>query len=104
PALVIEQGRHPVLDELLGSNFVPNDVELGGGSDGATERRSDEETERRRDEEPLPSLRRSVAPSLALITGPNMAGKSTFIRQTALIVLLAHAGSFVPADRAVIGV
>jgi DNA mismatch repair protein MutS len=81
PVLQIEQGRHPVLDELLGSNFVPNDLDLGGeGPSGGG------------------------AATLALITGPNMAGKSTFIRQTALIVLLAHAGSFVPADRAVLGV
>jgi DNA mismatch repair protein MutS len=74
PVLRIEQGRHPVLDELLEGTFVPNDVALGG--DQAT---------------------------LALITGPNMAGKSTFIRQVALITLLAHAGGFVPADKAHIG-
>lgn len=78
PVLTIHGGRHPVLDESLGSNFVPNDTELGGqtGDD---------------------------APRLALITGPNMAGKSTYIRQTALLCLLAHAGSFIPADRATIG-
>lgn len=75
PVLHVEQGRHPVLESILADGFVPNDVSLGGGS-----------------------------PSLALITGPNMAGKSTFIRQTALIVLLAHAGSFVPAGAARIGV
>ncbi len=74
PCLDIRQGRHPVLDRTLAERFVPNDCLLG--SDGAT---------------------------LALITGPNMAGKSTYIRQTALIVLLAHAGSFVPADAASIG-
>ncbi len=73
PTLTIEGGRHPVLDELLGDQFVPNDVTLG---DPAT---------------------------LALITGPNMAGKSTYIRQAALITLLAHTGSFVPADAATIG-
>jgi DNA mismatch repair protein MutS len=78
--LVVHAGRHPVLDESLGSNFVPNDVELGRGSDA------------------------NPAARLALITGPNMAGKSTFIRQTALITLLAHTGSFVPADRATVGV
>ncbi len=79
PALRIRQGRHPVLDDILGSQFVPNDVALGvlAGED--------------------------AAPSLALITGPNMAGKSTFIRQTALLVLLAHAGSFIPAEAATIG-
>jgi len=74
PALEIEQGRHPVLESILTDGFVPNDLSLGG-----------------------------TATALALITGPNMAGKSTFIRQTALIALLAHAGSFVPAARARIG-
>ncbi len=79
PVLDIRQGRHPVLDERLGENFVPNDCELGN-VEGA--------------EEPY---------SLALITGPNMAGKSTYIRQNALIVLLAHVGCFVPAESATIG-
>ena len=73
PVMQITGGRHPVLDELLGDQFVPNDVEF--------------ETNR----------------TLALITGPNMAGKSTYIRQAALITLLAHTGSFVPADAATIG-
>src|SRR5207237_5766980 len=50
-----------------------------------------------------PNSQPPTSPSLALITGPNMAGKSTFIRQVALIALLAHSGSFVPADRATIG-
>lgn len=81
PAMSIHAGRHPVLDELLSGSFVPNDTELG--SDGS------------------PST--PAAAALALITGPNMAGKSTYIRQTALIALLAHTGSFVPADRATIG-
>ena len=85
PVLCVTQGRHPVLDELLGDSFVPNDVELG-----AVQR--DSETARQR------------PASLSLITGPNMAGKSTFIRQAALLVLLAHAGSFVPAGSATIGV
>ncbi|MCC6659960.1 MAG: DNA mismatch repair protein MutS [Phycisphaerales bacterium] len=80
PVLSIVQGRHPVLDELLGDSFVPNDAALSAPGAGA------------------------AGASLALITGPNMAGKSTFIRQAALLVLLAHAGSFVPAGSAVIGV
>ena len=75
--LEITAGRHPVLDDLLRDRFVPNDTELGTPAQPAT---------------------------LALITGPNMAGKSTYIRQTALIVLLAHMGSFVPAERATVGV
>ena len=74
--LVIENGRHPVVERIIGRHaFVPNDCRLS--PDGAR---------------------------LAIVTGPNMAGKSTYIRQVALIVLLAHAGSFVPADRAEIGV
>ena len=79
--LNIEAGRHPVVEAALsGQNamrFTPNDAKLSGdAADG---------------------------PRLALITGPNMAGKSTYLRQTALIILLAQAGSFVPAKRAQIG-
>ncbi len=78
PLLDIRQGRHPVLDRTLAERFVPNDVVLGNADEKG-------------------------AATLALITGPNMAGKSTYIRQVALIVLLAHAGSFVPAAGATIG-
>lgn len=86
PVLSITAGRHPVLDEALDTRFVPNDCALGAPAhDQATD-----------DDQP--------APPLALITGPNMAGKSTYIRQVALIALLAHAGSFVPAEAATIGV
>ncbi len=81
PGLEITAGRHPVLEVVLGPNFVPNDVTLNA----------------RAPDNP------ADAATLALITGPNMAGKSTFIRQTALLVLLAHTGSFIPAERAVIG-
>ena len=76
PVLEIEEGRHPVLDRLLKEDFVPNDTRLGTSDAPAT---------------------------LGLITGPNMAGKSTYIRQVALITLLAHAGSWVPAKSARIG-
>ena len=72
----IVDGRHPSLEMVLGPNeFVPNSVDIG---DGGT--------------------------SLIIVTGPNMAGKSTFMRQAALIVLLAQMGSFVPAKSAEIGV
>ncbi|MCB9844492.1 MAG: DNA mismatch repair protein MutS [Phycisphaeraceae bacterium] len=80
--LEIHGGRHPVLERTLGSSFVPNDAALGIEDTGDAADRA----------------------RLGLITGPNMAGKSTYIRQVALIVLLAHAGSFVPADRATIGI
>ncbi len=76
PGIDIRDGRHPVLAETLETRFVPNDLTLA--TDG---------------EAPL-----------ALITGPNMAGKSTFIRQTALLVLLAQVGSFIPASKARIGI
>ena len=78
PILMIRDGRHPVLDILEPEGaFVPNDTELGGGlGQGKT---------------------------IALVTGPNMAGKSTYIRQTALLVLLAQTGSFIPAKEATIG-
>ena len=73
--LVIKDGRHPVLDQtLIDEKFVPNDTEL----DGETIR-------------------------MAIVTGPNMAGKSTYIRQVALIVLMAQIGSFVPAASAEVG-
>jgi DNA mismatch repair protein MutS len=87
PSLVIHAGRHPVLEDRLGRDFVPNDLELGVLEATWREWR-----------------RCGARAPLALITGPNMAGKSTFIRQTALITLLAHVGSYVPADRATIGV
>lgn len=72
----IEGGRHPVIEQaLVGTPFVPNDTLLNSGDH-----------------------------QLMLITGPNMAGKSTYIRQVALIVLMAQIGSFVPAGRARIGI
>ncbi|HEX8706889.1 MAG TPA: DNA mismatch repair protein MutS [Pyrinomonadaceae bacterium] len=76
PVLKVIAGRHPVLERLVREgSFVANDVELGGGT----------------------------ASQIALLTGPNMSGKSTYLRQTALIVLMAQTGAFVPADEAVIG-
>src|SRR5262249_11312395 len=75
PVLVVRDGRHPVLDQTLPpGTFVPNDVVMGP-EDG----------------------------SFLLITGPNMGGKSVYIRQAALLTLLAQVGSFVPARQATIG-
>jgi DNA mismatch repair protein MutS len=75
-AIAIKDGRHPVVERSLGEGrFVPNDTQLD-----------------------------SAGAQIVVLTGPNMAGKSTYLRQVALIVLLAQAGSFVPAASARIGV
>ena len=105
PVLAITGGRHPVLDLTLGEGFVPNDVSLGRRASVAERREGPAQPMGDgADGSPRPSPGGTAAATLALITGPNMAGKSTYIRQAALLTLLAHAGAFVPADRAVIGV
>jgi DNA mismatch repair protein MutS len=73
PVLMIEGGRHPVVERASRDPFIPND------------------------------LRFDDSRRMLIITGPNMGGKSTYMRQTALIVILAHIGCFVPARRAVLG-
>ena len=83
-SLIIVNGRHPVVESHLPSGeFIPNSVALSSeiSEEGSFE------------------LRQKL-PTFAIITGPNMAGKSTFLRQTALIVLLSQIGSYVPAEKA----
>ncbi|MCI0546553.1 MAG: DNA mismatch repair protein MutS, partial [Candidatus Rokubacteria bacterium] len=72
--IVIREGRHPVVERSVEGGFVPNDCELD-----------------------------AARAQIVLVTGPNMGGKSTYLRQVALIVLMAQAGSFVPAEAATLG-
>lgn len=84
PVLDIREGRHPVLDKLQPTGeFVPNDVLLG-----------------------MPAVDEDTSPRgrVQIITGPNMAGKSTYIRQAALLTVMTQMGSFVPASEARIGI
>lgn len=75
---ILEKGRHPVVESMIGSGFVPNSLHLGVSSKEAEAPRS---------------------PQALILTGPNMGGKSTFLRQAGILTIMAQMGSFVPAER-----
>ena len=84
--IMIKDGRHPVIEQLLPlGSYVPNDLRITGNPDSN-------------------SCKEDDPPMLMILTGPNMAGKSTFMRQNALILILAQIGSYVPAVHAEIGI
>ncbi|KAI5250452.1 hypothetical protein E4T43_00033 [Aureobasidium subglaciale] len=97
--LDIRGGRH-ILQEKVVSNFIPNDTLMAGGEGMPLA----EQHEALSGDFPRRHEQNNMFPSMVLVTGPNFSGKSVYLKQVAIIVFMAHVGSFVPASRADIGV
>lgn len=99
--------RHPVIEDLMmknnrGKTFIPNDICMGGcGSECEKEEKEKEKEEKKTNTE---SKENNTSTRSYILTGPNMGGKTTYLRSVALCVILAQMGCYVPATRATIGV
>lgn len=114
---MIEGMRHPVIEDLMmknnrGKTFIPNDICMGGcGSECECEKKEKEEKEEECGKEECKekktnteSKENNTSTRSYILTGPNMGGKTTYLRSVALCVILAQMGCYVPATRATIGV
>lgn len=115
---MIEGMRHPVIEDLMmknnrGKTFIPNDICMGGCGSECEEKEKEECEKREKEEEceekeekktNTESKENNTSTRSYILTGPNMGGKTTYLRSVALCVILAQMGCYVPATRATIGV
>lgn len=101
--------RHPVIEDLMmknnrGKTFIPNDICMGGCGSEYEEREKEECEEKEEKKTNTESKENNTSTRSYILTGPNMGGKTTYLRSVALCVILAQMGCYVPATRATIGV
>lgn len=106
---MIEGMRHPVIEDLMmknnrGKTFIPNDICMGGCGSEYEEREKEECEEKEEKKTNTESKENNTSTRSYILTGPNMGGKTTYLRSVALCVILAQMGCYVPATRATIGV
>ena len=104
---MIEGMRHPVIEDLMmknnrGKTFIPNDICMGGCGSECEEKEKEKEKEEKKTN--TESKENNTSTRSYILTGPNMGGKTTYLRSVALCVILAQMGCYVPATRATIGV
>lgn len=101
--------RHPVIEDLMmknnrGKTFIPNDICMGGCGSECEEKEKEECEEKEEKKTNTESKENNTSTRSYILTGPNMGGKTTYLRSVALCVILAQMGCYVPATRATIGV